>query len=161
VARTRGKHEAPDDPRPGEGLVRAGAVVFGVGVLGVLLAVVPFLFGREDAPSWTALTASLLPVGARAWPWSGCCSAPGPAPASTSPRARRSSSPERNSRAVTSPKPSARTTSSAASSARPARRVELDPRPALAEVAHPQVDDVAEVRPQRPLGPVDAREPAA
>jgi VIT1/CCC1 family predicted Fe2+/Mn2+ transporter len=63
VARTRGKHEAPDDPRPGEGLVRAGAVVFGVGVLGVLLAVVPFLFGREDAPSWTALTASLLPVG--------------------------------------------------------------------------------------------------
>lgn len=43
--------------------MRAGAVVFGVGVVGVLLAVVPFFFGRQDAPSWTALTASLLPVG--------------------------------------------------------------------------------------------------
>ena len=43
--------------------MRVGAVVFGVGVLGVLLAVVPFFFGRQDAPSWTALTASLLPVG--------------------------------------------------------------------------------------------------
>ena len=63
MARTRGRHEAPDDPRPGEGLVRIGAVVFGVGVVGVLLAVVPFFFGRQDAPSWTALTASLLPVG--------------------------------------------------------------------------------------------------
>jgi len=43
--------------------VRVGAVVFGLGVIGVLLAVVPFFFGRQDAPSWTALTASLLPVG--------------------------------------------------------------------------------------------------
>ncbi len=43
--------------------MRAGAVVFGAGVVGVLLAVVPFFFGRQDAPSWTALTASLLPVG--------------------------------------------------------------------------------------------------
>ena len=63
MARTRGRHEAPDDPRPGEGLVRIGAVVFGIGVVGVLLAVVPFFFGRDDAPSWTALLASLLPVG--------------------------------------------------------------------------------------------------
>jgi VIT1/CCC1 family predicted Fe2+/Mn2+ transporter len=63
MARTRGRHEAPDDPRPGEGLVRVGAAVFGIGVVGVLLAVVPFFFGRQDAPSWTALTASLLPVG--------------------------------------------------------------------------------------------------
>jgi VIT1/CCC1 family predicted Fe2+/Mn2+ transporter len=63
VARNRGKHAAPDDPRPGERLVRAGALVFAVGVVGALLAVVPFFFGRQDAPSWTALTASLLPVG--------------------------------------------------------------------------------------------------
>ena len=63
MAGTTGRHVAPDDPRPGERLVRAGAVVFGVGVLGVLLAVVPFFFGREDAPTWTALVASLLPVG--------------------------------------------------------------------------------------------------
>ena len=59
----RPRHAAPDDPRRGEGLVRAGAVVFAAGVVGVLLAVVPFLVGREDAPTWTALLASLLPVG--------------------------------------------------------------------------------------------------
>ena len=57
------RHAAPDDSRPGEGLVRAGAVVFALGVVGVLLAVVPFFLGRSDAPSWTALLASLLPVG--------------------------------------------------------------------------------------------------
>ena len=57
------RHAAPDDSRPGEGLVRAGAVVFTLGVVGVLLAVVPFFLGRSDAPSWTALLASLLPVG--------------------------------------------------------------------------------------------------
>jgi VIT1/CCC1 family predicted Fe2+/Mn2+ transporter len=59
----RPRHAAPDDPRRGEGLVRAGALVFAVGVVGVLLAVVPFFLGRDDAPSWTALLASLLPVG--------------------------------------------------------------------------------------------------
>lgn len=58
-----GRHAAPEPPRPGERLVRVGAVVFGVGVLGVLLAVVPFFFGRTDAPSWTALIASLMPIG--------------------------------------------------------------------------------------------------
>jgi VIT1/CCC1 family predicted Fe2+/Mn2+ transporter len=63
VARTRGRHAAPDEPRPGERLVRVGAVVFAIGVVGVLLAVVPFFFGRSDASSWTTLTASLLPVG--------------------------------------------------------------------------------------------------
>ena len=63
MARTRGRHAAPDDPRPGEGLVRVGAAVFSIGVVGVLLAVVPFLLGRDDAPAWTALLASLLPVG--------------------------------------------------------------------------------------------------
>jgi len=43
--------------------VRLGAVVFGLGVLGVLAVLVPFLLGREDAPLWTTLAASLLPVG--------------------------------------------------------------------------------------------------
>ena len=57
------RHAAPDAPRPGEGLVRAGAVVFAVGLVGVLLAVVPFFLGRADAPSWTALLASVMPVG--------------------------------------------------------------------------------------------------
>jgi VIT1/CCC1 family predicted Fe2+/Mn2+ transporter len=48
---------------PGDRLVRAGALVFGLGVLGVLAVVVPFLLGRADAPLWTTLLASLLPVG--------------------------------------------------------------------------------------------------
>jgi VIT1/CCC1 family predicted Fe2+/Mn2+ transporter len=48
---------------PGELLVRAGAVLFGLGVVGVLVVVVPFLLGRDDAPLWTTLLASLLPVG--------------------------------------------------------------------------------------------------
>ena len=57
------RHAAPETPQPGEGLVRVGAAVFALGVVGVLLAVVPFFLGRDDAPSWTALLASLLPVG--------------------------------------------------------------------------------------------------
>jgi len=43
--------------------VRVGAVLFALGVLGVLVVVVPFLLGRDDAPLWTTLLASLLPVG--------------------------------------------------------------------------------------------------
>lgn len=57
-----GRHAA-ERSGPGEQLVRLGAVLFGVGVLGVLLVVVPFLLGRDDAPLWTTLLASLLPVG--------------------------------------------------------------------------------------------------
>ena len=48
---------------PGEQLVRAGALLFGLGVVGVVVVVVPFLLGRQDAPLWTTLLASLLPVG--------------------------------------------------------------------------------------------------
>ena len=55
------RHAASD--APGDRLVRIGAVVFGLGVLGVLAVVVPFLLGRDDAPLWTTLMASLLPVG--------------------------------------------------------------------------------------------------
>ena len=57
------RHAAPAHLAPGERLVRAGAVLFGLGVLGVLAVVVPFLLGRDDAPLWTTLVASLLPVG--------------------------------------------------------------------------------------------------
>lgn len=48
---------------PGDRTVRTGALLFGLGVIGVLLVVVPFLLGRDDAPLWTTLLASLLPVG--------------------------------------------------------------------------------------------------
>ena len=43
--------------------MQVGAAVFALGVVGVLLAFVPFFFGRSDAPTWAALLASLLPIG--------------------------------------------------------------------------------------------------
>lgn len=58
------RHEAPRDRRPGDVLVRAGALVFAVGVVGVTLILVPFLAGtRRDAPMSLDLMALLLPVG--------------------------------------------------------------------------------------------------
>ncbi len=60
---SRPRHAAADDRRPGERLVQVGAALFGIGVIGVLAALVPFLLGRADAPLWTTLVASLLPVG--------------------------------------------------------------------------------------------------
>lgn len=57
------RHAAPSAPQPGERLVRAGALVFGAGVLGVLAVLVPYLLGRGDAPLWSTLLASLMPVG--------------------------------------------------------------------------------------------------
>lgn len=59
----QGRHAAAEPPAPGDRLVRVGAIVFGLGVLGVLAVLVPFLLGAEDAPLWTTLAASLLPVG--------------------------------------------------------------------------------------------------
>ena len=56
-----GRHAAGSEP--GDRLVRAGALLFGLGVLGAIAVVVPFLLGRDDAPLWTTLLASLLPVG--------------------------------------------------------------------------------------------------
>lgn len=58
-----GRHAAADASGPGERLVRLGAVVFGIGLVGVLLVVGLFLLGGDDAPLWTTLVASLLPVG--------------------------------------------------------------------------------------------------
>ena len=58
-----GRHAAPDSARPGERLVRLGALLFGLGILGVIAVVVPFLLGRDDAPLWTTLLALLLPLG--------------------------------------------------------------------------------------------------
>ena len=57
------RHAASAGRQPGDRTVKAGAVLFGVGVLGVLAVLVPFLLGREDAPLGTTLLASLLPVG--------------------------------------------------------------------------------------------------
>jgi hypothetical protein len=57
-----GRHAA-STPAPGERLVRLGAVLFGLGLLGVLAVVVPFLLGRDDAPLWSTLLASVMPIG--------------------------------------------------------------------------------------------------
>ncbi len=53
----------PTTRRPGDLLVRAGAVVFALGAVGVLLVVVPFLLGDGQAPLALNLLALLLPVG--------------------------------------------------------------------------------------------------
>lgn len=57
------RHGYSPSRQPGDRTVRLGGVLFGVGVLGVLAVVVPFLLGREDAPLPAALVTLLLPVG--------------------------------------------------------------------------------------------------
>ena len=52
-----------DAPRPGERLVRAGAIVFGLGFVAALAVVVPFFLGRTDAPLALTLLTLLMPVG--------------------------------------------------------------------------------------------------
>ena len=54
---------APNPARPGERLVRAGALVFGLGFLAALAVVVPFFLGRTDAPLVLTLLTLLMPVG--------------------------------------------------------------------------------------------------
>ena len=56
-------HVAPEQPQPGDRLVRVGAVVFGVGLLAAVGVVVPFFLGRSDAPLGLALGTLLMPLG--------------------------------------------------------------------------------------------------
>ncbi len=56
-------HIGPDPARPGDLLVRTGAVIFTIGLLAAVLVVVPFFFGRTDAPLELALATLLMPVG--------------------------------------------------------------------------------------------------
>jgi hypothetical protein len=56
-------HSAPEQPQPGELLVRVGAVVFTVGLIAAVVVVVPFFFGRTDAPLGAALATLLMPIG--------------------------------------------------------------------------------------------------
>lgn len=58
------RHAAPREPRPGDLLVRLGAGIFAVGVIGIVAILVPFLAGtRRDAPAGLDLLALLLPLG--------------------------------------------------------------------------------------------------
>ena len=56
-------HVAPEEPRPGDRLVRAGVLVFAAGLVAAIAVVVPFFFGRSDAPLGLALTTLLMPLG--------------------------------------------------------------------------------------------------
>jgi hypothetical protein len=47
--------------RPGDGLIRAGAVVFAIGVVAILVVVLPFFFGRTNWPLPLNLAAGVLP----------------------------------------------------------------------------------------------------
>jgi hypothetical protein len=57
------KHRATTAPGPGDGLVRAGAVVFVVGVLAVLADLVPFFLGHPNRPLLVNVATFLAPVG--------------------------------------------------------------------------------------------------
>jgi len=57
------KHRATTTPGPGDGLVRAGAVVFVVGVVAVLADLVPFFLGHPNRPLLLNVAAFLAPVG--------------------------------------------------------------------------------------------------
>ncbi len=58
------RHAAARRRRPGDLLVRVGAVVFALGVLAVLAILIPFLTGaRRSAPASLDLLALLLPLG--------------------------------------------------------------------------------------------------
>jgi hypothetical protein len=49
--------------RPGERLIRIGAVLVLVGALAALVTVAPLLLGRDPFPTWVYLTAILAPLG--------------------------------------------------------------------------------------------------
>jgi hypothetical protein len=58
------RHLAEQGRAPGERLVAVGAVLFGIGTVAVLVAVVPVLLGADTAPSLPPLLAGvLLPLG--------------------------------------------------------------------------------------------------
>jgi hypothetical protein len=49
------------DAHAGDGLIRTGAVVFGIGLVAVLVVVLPFFFGVENRPLPLNLVAGVLP----------------------------------------------------------------------------------------------------
>lgn len=58
------RHASADRSRPGDGLVRAGAVVFAVGMVAVVLSVVPSVVtGEPGQPALVVTAGSLLPIG--------------------------------------------------------------------------------------------------
>ena len=59
-----GRHASADSSRPGDGLVRAGAALFVVGVLALLVSVVPAVISGDPAqPVLVVVAGVLLPIG--------------------------------------------------------------------------------------------------
>ena len=59
-----GRHASSDSARPGDGLVRAGAALFVVGVLALVASVVPAVVTGDPAqPVLVVLAGVLLPLG--------------------------------------------------------------------------------------------------
>nr|WP_179817310.1 hypothetical protein [Allostreptomyces psammosilenae] len=54
---------AREDRRPGDWLVRAGAVCFLVGAVATLATVTPLFLGADPLPTAAYLTSMLMPVG--------------------------------------------------------------------------------------------------
>lgn len=52
-----------DVTRPGDRLVTVGAILFGIGLVAVLITVVPFFLGTDRMPLAVYLTAALAPLG--------------------------------------------------------------------------------------------------
>lgn len=58
------RHAAPERSGDGSRLVAVGAVLFGLGVVAVVVAVVPVLLGADTGPTGAVTVASvLLPLG--------------------------------------------------------------------------------------------------
>ena len=57
------RHASRGSRGPGDGLVRAGAVLFAVGGIGVLLTVLPYFFSDGDPALAALVVASLMPFG--------------------------------------------------------------------------------------------------
>ncbi|MGN6246190.1 MAG: hypothetical protein ACTHQ3_21275 [Motilibacteraceae bacterium] len=63
VPRTGTGRPPYDAARPGDRLVTVGAVLFGIGLVAVLITVVPFFLGTDRMPLGVYLTAALAPIG--------------------------------------------------------------------------------------------------
>ena len=59
-----GRHASPATRLPGEGVVRVGAALFGLGLVALVVTVVPGVLADTDSPVWLVATAAaLLPLG--------------------------------------------------------------------------------------------------
>ncbi|ATZ25323.1 hypothetical protein ACFXJO_30910 [Streptomyces lavendulae] len=53
----------PDDARPGDGLVKAGGIVFALGAVATLVTMAPLFLGTDPFPSYAWAVCMLMGVG--------------------------------------------------------------------------------------------------